>query len=90
MRILVLGIGLQGRACEVTHRLVDRRDLETGFFAMNRTVGFPASIGAQMILSGNIEARGVLSPAKHVPVETFLAELEKRKMHFEHQVEDGS
>jgi len=49
---------------------------------MNRTVGFPASIGAQMILSGNVEAKGVLSPAKHVPVETFLAELEKREMHF--------
>jgi len=78
-----------GQARRVTHSLVDRRDLETGFFAMNRTVGFPASIGAQMILSGDIGARGVLSPASHVPVETFLAELEKRGMHFEHRVEDG-
>jgi saccharopine dehydrogenase-like NADP-dependent oxidoreductase len=41
---------------------VDRRDTETGLLAMQRTVGFTASIGAQLLLRGDIRARGLLSP----------------------------
>ncbi|NOQ41401.1 MAG: hypothetical protein GQ563_02730 [Desulfuromusa sp.] len=56
--------------------LIDSRDLETGLFAMNRTVGYTAAIAARMILSGKINTPGVLSPITDVPVEEFLKELE--------------
>jgi saccharopine dehydrogenase-like NADP-dependent oxidoreductase len=69
-----------GERREVVHALVDHRDLSTGLFAMNRTVGFTASIAAQMILSGEISAVGVLSPTRDVPARRVLAELEKRGM----------
>jgi len=58
--------------------LIDFRDLDTGLMAMNRTVGFPASIAAQMLASGKIEARGLLSPIQHVPWEILLEELARR------------
>jgi saccharopine dehydrogenase-like NADP-dependent oxidoreductase len=45
---------------------------------MGRTVGFTASIGAQMIASGRIAKRGVLSPLGDVPYEAFTRELRKR------------
>ena len=40
-------------------QVIDRRDLETGLTAMNRTVGFTASIGAQMLGVGSIAKRGL-------------------------------
>ncbi len=67
-----------GRGTLVVREAVDRRDLTTGLFAMNRTVGYTASIGAQMILSGKITRRGVLSPARDVPAADFLRAIEKR------------
>lgn len=68
----------QGRPLRVIYEMIDYRDLETGFFAMNRTVGFTASIAAQMILAGKIRKPGVLSPVRDVPHREVLTELEKR------------
>jgi lysine 6-dehydrogenase len=67
-----------GQPLRVIYELVDFRDLETGFFAMNRTVGFTVSIAAQMILEGKIQKPGVLSPVRDVPHHEVLRELEKR------------
>lgn len=67
-----------GRPHRVVYDLVDYRDLSTGFLAMQRTVGFTASIAAQMILDGTIRSRGVLSPARDIPPGAFLAELARR------------
>jgi len=86
LRIQAWGLK-EGKEQKVTYDLIDYRDLQTGFFAMNRTVGFTASIGAQMILSGKIKEPGVLSPAKHVPCWDLLEELKGRGMNFEHRVE---
>jgi len=58
--------------------MIDYRDLDSGLLAMNRTVGFPASIAARMIADGTITARGLLSPAVHVPFEPFINELRRR------------
>jgi saccharopine dehydrogenase-like NADP-dependent oxidoreductase len=71
----------------VTYEVTDRRDLETGLFAMNRTVGFTASIGAQMILTGKIATPGVLSPVRDVPPEAFLRELERRGIKTANRIE---
>lgn len=76
-----------GKKRNVTYDLIDYRDLEHGFFAMNRTVGYTTSIGAQMILDGTIRTPGVLSPTRHVPPRRLLDELKKRGMQIEHRVE---
>ena len=67
-----------GHSKSVIYDLVDYRDLETGFFAMNRTVAFTASIAAQMILKGQITGNGVRSPVKDVDAGQFLKELAQR------------
>ncbi|MHC4607073.1 MAG: saccharopine dehydrogenase family protein [Planctomycetota bacterium] len=67
-----------GADARVRFEVVDRKDLETGFSAMNRTVGFTASIGAQMLAGGTMAKRGVLSPIRDVPFEGFVKELYRR------------
>ena len=58
--------------------LIDYRDLSSGLFAMNRTVGFTASIGAQMILTQQIKKPGVLSPVRDLPIELVIKQLKSR------------
>jgi len=77
IRIDVRGIK-DGQRVRIIYQMVDRRDLETGLLAMQRTVGYTASIGAQMILRGDIQKRGLLAPGKDVPSDVLIAELEKR------------
>jgi lysine 6-dehydrogenase len=67
-----------GRRSRVIYQLIDRRDLTTGLTAMNRTVGFTASIGAQLIGREIITKRGLLSPVTDVPYDTLVEELAKR------------
>ncbi len=67
-----------GEPHQVAYLLRDERDLRTGLFAMNRTVGFTASIAAQMILRGEIRRPGVLSPARDVPPVKVLDALRAR------------
>ncbi|MEK7668464.1 MAG: saccharopine dehydrogenase C-terminal domain-containing protein, partial [Gemmatimonadota bacterium] len=67
-----------GRRQRVVYDLVDRRDLATGLTAMSRLVGFTASIGAQMLGSGAIPRRGLLSPVVDVPWAPFERELASR------------
>lgn len=87
LRVCVWGMK-DGKKRKVTLDMFDYRDIETDLFAMNRTVGFTASIAAQMILSGKITKPGVLSPARHVPPSEMLAELEKRGIHVKLRTED--
>ncbi len=77
----------KGKKVKITYDLFDYRDLETGLFAMNRTVGFTSSIGALMILEGKITQPGVLSPVKHVPPKEFIEEIKKRGMEIVHRIE---
>ncbi|TET74537.1 MAG: hypothetical protein E3J42_04995 [Dehalococcoidia bacterium] len=66
-----------GKSTRIVYDLTDYRDLSTGLMAMNRTVGFTASIGAQMIVHGDIKRRGVLSPARDVDGDVLFGELRK-------------
>ncbi|MFK5925539.1 MAG: saccharopine dehydrogenase C-terminal domain-containing protein [Desulfuromusa sp.] len=77
-----------GRKIKVIYDLIDYRDLSTGLFAMNRTVGFTSSIGAQLILSGKITGSGVLSPVRHVPPEPFMEEIKTRGMRVDYRIEE--
>ena len=79
IRIDVRGLK-DGKCKRIIYQMIDRRDLETGLLAMQRTVGYTASIGAQMLLRGDIKKRGLLSPTSDIPVEKFIAELEKRNI----------
>jgi saccharopine dehydrogenase-like NADP-dependent oxidoreductase len=77
VRVDVKG-GKDGCKKRAVYQVIDRRDLKTGFTAMSRTVGYTASIGAQMIASGEITKRGVLSPVNDIPFVPFAQELRKR------------
>lgn len=76
-----------GRKLSVIYDLTDYRDLKSDLFAMNRTVGYTVSVGAQMILSGTITKPGVLSPARDVPAGKVLEELQARGMRVARRVE---
>lgn len=67
-----------GKPKQILYTASGLRDLDTGFMAMNRMVGFTTSIGAQMILRGDIQKRGLLSPLTDIPFDNFMKELEKR------------
>jgi saccharopine dehydrogenase-like NADP-dependent oxidoreductase len=75
-----------GQPKKIIQQVIDYRDLKTGFMAMNRTVGFTASIVAQMILNGKITGSGMLNPGVDVPYEEFLAELTARGIKVEQKV----
>jgi len=67
-----------GRPKTLKTSLVIERDLKSGLYGMSLGVGFPASIVAQMIASGEITTKGVLNPALHVPYAPFMAALAQR------------
>jgi len=72
-------IGMKdGKKKRVIYQLVDERDLATGFTAMSRTVGYTISLGAQLICSGKITKKGILSPVHDVPFDILKQELEKK------------
>lgn len=77
MRITIKGIR-DGKKQTLIYDMVDTRDLETGLFAMNRTVGFTASIAAQMIASNTIKRRGLLRAVRDIPYIEMIEELKKR------------
>jgi saccharopine dehydrogenase-like NADP-dependent oxidoreductase len=79
--------GLKNRKpLRATYELVDYRDLATGLFAMNRTVGFTTSIAAQLILSGRVRRAGLLNPAADLPAAAVVEELKQRGMNIERRV----
>ncbi|SES89534.1 Saccharopine dehydrogenase, NADP-dependent [Oceanobacillus limi] len=67
-----------GKDISFIYEMVDERELSTGLFAMNRTVGYTASIVAQMIGNHTITKKGVLSPTTDIPYELFIEEIGKR------------
>ena len=83
--IRVDAIGLKdGRRTRVVTNCVDYRDLETGFTAMTRTVGFTTSIGAQMIIRGDLKP-GILSPLRDVPFDLLAKDLRRRRIEVDTQ-----
>jgi saccharopine dehydrogenase-like NADP-dependent oxidoreductase len=77
-----------GRKKSIVTNLMIERDLETGLFAMNQGVGYPVSIVAKMIGSGQIKEKGILSPAIDIPYKSFMAELSKRGIEVEEEVSE--
>ena len=77
MRVIVGGVR-DGQPVRLVYDLVDRRDLETGFMAMTRTVGFTASIVTQMVGTGEIAGRGLLTAVRDIPQQALLDRLAER------------
>ncbi len=67
-----------GSAGNLSIDVVDRYDEKNGISSMMRTTGFPTSIIAQMVVNGDIEAKGAMPPEACVPPEKFIGELKKR------------
>jgi saccharopine dehydrogenase-like NADP-dependent oxidoreductase len=76
-----------GRPKTLKTSLVIERDLQSGLYGMSLGVGFPASIVAQMIVSGQITPKGVLNPALDVPYAPFMAALAERGIVVKEEVE---
>ncbi len=51
-----------GQKRRLVYQLIDRGDPETGFTAMQRTVGFTMSLGARLIIEERLQKEGVLTP----------------------------
>jgi lysine 6-dehydrogenase len=88
VRIEVQGI-CAGQETRAVYQVIDLRDLATGHTAMSRTVGYTASIGAQMIGSGVLAKRGLLSPVSDVPYAHFVDALARRGIRVTSEVTAG-
>ena len=51
-----------GKEKHVIYQVIDYRDLDSGFTAMSRTTGFTTAIGAELILDGKINSKGIVNP----------------------------
>ena len=71
-----------GRPLTIVNQLTDYRDLETGFSAMSRTVGFTASIGAELVATGAIRKIGIAHTIRDVPFDTMKRALARRGIVF--------
>jgi saccharopine dehydrogenase-like NADP-dependent oxidoreductase len=56
--------------------------------AYYKNIAIPLSIGAQMITNGQVTARGVLAPEESLDAEIFFAELNKRGIRVEEEIEE--
>lgn len=77
-----------GRAARIVMQVVDRRDLTTGFTAMSRLVGYTVSAAAQLIGSGAIAKRGLLSPVTDVPYRALVDALRARGIQVRVEISD--
>jgi len=68
----------KGKHQKMTYALLIERDLVTGLMAMSMGVAYPACIAAEMIVTGEIAQKGVLSPAVDVSCDRFLARLKEK------------
>jgi len=67
-----------GRARRLRYDILDRHDERTGLSAMMRTTAFPASVIAQMMARGDVEAKGAVPQERCVPARQFVDELARR------------
>ncbi|MCG6955019.1 MAG: hypothetical protein LJF04_03430, partial [Gemmatimonadetes bacterium] len=77
LRIEVAG-ERDGRRERIVHEVIDRKDLDTGLSAMSRLVGFTAGTAVEMLGTGVITKRGLLSPTTDVPCAPFLEALARK------------
>jgi saccharopine dehydrogenase-like NADP-dependent oxidoreductase len=77
----------KGKKQILTCSLLIERDLMTGLMAMSMGVAYPACIAAEMIVTGAITPKGILSPATDMPCDVFMDQLKKRGIHVNETIE---
>ena len=80
VRVELAGSGAGSNGRRLRFDIIDSQDEETGLSAMMRTTAFPASIVAQMMARGDIEATGAIPQERCVPTDIFMRELAQRKI----------
>ena len=80
----------EGKQQKLTCSLVIERDLTTGLMAMSMGVAYPACIAAEMIVKGDITAKGLLSPAADVPCDVFMDRLNNRGIKINETIEPSN
>lgn len=78
---------IDGTPKQVLMQSIVLHDHESGFSAMQQTVGFPMAIGSMMILDGKLEKSGRTMPME-VPLDHYFSELDKRGIKFTKTVND--
>jgi len=77
-----------GKKKTIIFNVLIERDLNTGLMGMALGVSYPACIVAEMIATGVIPEKGVLSPIHHIPSGPFLSQLQNRGIVIEEIVEE--
>jgi saccharopine dehydrogenase-like NADP-dependent oxidoreductase len=77
-----------GRMKKLTGTVRIERDLSTGLMGMALGVSYPACIATEMIATGQISEKGVISPITHIPPEPFFDQLNRRGIQIEIVSED--
>ncbi len=72
---------INGQPKQVVIQTIVRHNSDSGFTAMQQTVGFPMAIGSMMILDGKIRKKGMTMPM-HIPLDSYFSELAKRGISF--------
>jgi saccharopine dehydrogenase-like NADP-dependent oxidoreductase len=67
-----------GKKKTIIFNVLIERDLNTGLMGMAMGVSYPACIVAEMIATGVIPEKGVLSPIHHIPSGPFMTQLQNR------------
>jgi len=80
VRVELAGSGGGSEGRRLRFDIIDYQDEKTGLSAMMRTTAFPASIVAQMMARGDIEATGAIPQERCVPTDIFMRELAQRKI----------
>lgn len=87
MRNIFVGLK-NGKNKKIESNLFVERDVETGLLAMSLCVGYTASIVAQMIGSGDIDKKGMLSPVIDIPYDPFIKQLENCGIKINDKIEE--
>ncbi len=81
IRVEVIG-KVKNKRKKIIYHVIDYKDLPTGFTAMQRTVGFTLSLGARLILNGQIKKPGLISPID-IPFELLEEGLKVSGIHIQ-------
>ncbi len=89
--VVLIRVMIEGKKNDRDHRLtynlIDYYDETDNITAMMRTTSYPTSIIAQLIVSGAISARGVLTPEQCVPLGPMISELASRNIRISETLE---
>ncbi|MFW9963334.1 MAG: saccharopine dehydrogenase family protein [Candidatus Sifarchaeia archaeon] len=85
IRVMIEGWkGTESRNIE--YEVIDYFDDSAGLTSMMRMTSFPAAVTAMMMADGRISKRGVLTPERCIPPESFIEELRTRGIDIKHRV----